>query len=263
MENAHHKSPGEFKILDGQKTDVNQIFANLGYIVSKALELFKKDPANFILAFAIPVVVGGLLSVILVPMLLGGIIAGGGLIGGVISLVVYIFCGIVLSVVAYVALLKAIIDVSKGGKINIVELFRFGFTHCVNYIVLAFKMLFTIFSGIKPFVNAWLAPIYFVENGGNVEQSIKSSQTTAEGKTVTLVWTVILLGIGASIVSSILAQVWVGVFWRIYFDLATLGVYVINGVVTPFVIMGQFVLREELAKQGGHHAPAHTEHHAA
>lgn len=263
MENAHQKSAAEFKIVDGQKTDFNQIFANFGYVVSKAVDLFKKDPTNFILAFAIPVVVGGLLSVILVPMLLGGIIMAGGLVGGLISLAVYLFCGIILSMVAYVASLKAVVDVSKGTKLNIAELLKFGFANCINFIVLGFKVLFTIFSGLKKFLNAWLASIYFAENGGKVDESIKSSQAVAEGKTITMVWTIILVALACSVVSSILVQIWVNIFWRMSFDLATMGIYIINGVVTPFAIICQFVLREELGKHAGHHVAAAPAHHQA
>ena len=258
MENAHQNGSAEFKIIDGQKTDFNQIFGNVNYVVTKALELFKKDPTNFILAFAIPVVVGGILSAILVPMLFGGMILTGGMVGGLVSLAVYIFCSIVLSVVAYVALIKAVVDVSKGNKLDLVGLFKFGFTHCVNFVILGVKMFLTIFTGLRNFVNSWMASIYFVENGGNVDQSIKSSQATATGKTATLVWTLILVSLAASIISSILGQIWVNIFWRMSWDLAALGVYIINGVVTPFAIISQFVLRAELEKHSAaHHAPVH------
>lgn len=266
MENTHQKSSAEFKILDGQKTDFNQIFANLGYILNKAMDTFKKDPTNFLLAFAIPVVVGGILTIILTPLLWGSIVTGG-LTGGLISLLIYVFCSIVLSIVAYVALLKAVIDVSKGIKLNILDLFRFGFANVISFVILGVKVLLTIFTGVKKFLNSLLASIYFVENGGKVEESIKSSQATVEGKTFTLVWTLILVGLVTGIAGSVLAQIWVSIFHIASYQLAVLGSYVINGLVTPFAIICQFVLREELHKHGGHHAaPEHhapTHHHTA
>jgi hypothetical protein len=265
MENTHQKSSAEFKILDGQKTDFNMIFANVGYVFNKALELFKKDTTNFVLAFAIPVVVGGLLTVIAAPLLLAGLYRGG--IGGfATAMSLFALVAFVLSLVAYIALLKAIVDVSKGTKFQLMDLFKFGFVQLINFIILGFKVLFTIFTGLKNFVNAWLSSIYFVENGGNVDQAIKSSQQVAEGKTATVAWTVILVAIAASLAANILTMLWVGVFSVFSGPVAELGSYIMSALVGPLTIMCHYVLREELSKHGGHHAaPVHhtPTHHTA
>lgn len=262
MENANQKSKAEFKLLDGQKTDFNQIFANFSYIAMDALELFQKDPVNFIMAFAIPVVVGGLLAVVLIPLLFGGFLYAG-VLGGLISLAVFIVCGLGLNLVAYIALMKGIVDVAKGGKIDVVAAFKFGMANMVRFFMLGVKVFLIIFKDVRKCINAWFSPISFVENGGNIEQSITSSQTAAEGKTVTLVWNIVVVGIVASLASGILTQVWVGIFMRISYELANLGTYLISGLVTPFVIMCQFVLRNELGKHGGtsHATSSHTATH--
>jgi hypothetical protein len=69
------------------------------------------------------------------------------------------------------------------------------------------------------------------------------------------------VGIAASLATNILAMVWSGVF-SFNYQIAMLGSYLISALVGPFTIMCHYVLREELAKHGGHHAAAahHTGH---
>jgi hypothetical protein len=176
---------------------------------------------------------------------------------------VYIVCSLILSLVAYIALLKAIIDVSKGGKINIVGAFKFGFAQCINFVILGVKAFLTIFTGGWNFINALLSSIYFVENGGKVDESIKSSQATAQGKSITLIWALIVVGLVTGLISGIASQIWSGIFMNISYTLAQIGSIVISSVVTPFAIICQFVLRDELDKHAAHraapvhHAPTH------
>ena len=104
MENTNKTTP-TLELVDGKAFDFNLIGRNFMAVLNPAVELFKKDPTNFILIFAIPVVVGGLLSQIVLPMMLGGLLYGG-LVGWLLSTVIFLICSVVLSLLAYLALLK-------------------------------------------------------------------------------------------------------------------------------------------------------------
>lgn len=244
MANTKKGSQAEFKLLTAGKTDFNLIFGNFNYVISRALDMFKKDPVNLVMAAAIPLVAAGLIIAVLIPMLLNGLIGVG------TSGLIAVAASVILSLIAYVAMYKAVIDISKGGKINVGEVIGFGAAHFSGFFILGIKVLLTIFTGLTKWANAWLSPIYFVENNGKVDEAIKSSQATAAGKTATMVWTIILVGIAVTIVGNILSSVWFNFFWRISFEVAQLGTYIIQGLVTPFIIISHFILRGELEKHG-------------
>jgi len=258
MENAHQKAQADFKLLEAGKTDFNVIFGNLNYVINHALEIFKKDPVNLILAAAIPLVAAGLIVAILLPILVGLVPAIGGL-----TVLIGLVVSIVLSLIAYVAMFKAVVDAVKSGKVDVGAAIGFGVANFIGFFVLGIKILLTIFKGLTNWANSWLSPLYFVENGGKADEAIKSSQATAAGKTATLVWTIILVGICVSILGNILSSIWFQIFWRISYDVAQLGTYIIQGLVTPFTIISHFVLRAELDKHSAPHAAAsHTSHSA-
>lgn len=267
MENTHQHAQPTLKLLDGQKTDFGMIWNNFLATLMPAFDLFKKDPVNFILIFAIPVIVGGLLSELVLPMLLGGLLYGG-LVGMLISIVVFIFCSIILSIIAYLALVKAVIEKGKGNKIDLGKIFGVAVKEVVPSIMLSIKVLLAIFGGLKKFINSFLALIYFMESDKpNVEAALKASQDNCEGKTITLVWNYILIALATGIVSGVITNIWVSVTWRSSYQIASMGSFIANGVVTSFAVLFHYVLKTQIEKLHGaaaHAAPhsaAPTEHH--
>ena len=248
MENTH-KSPPSFQVIDGKKFDFNLIWSNFMSILNPAVELFKKDALNFILIFAVPVIIGGLLANIVFPTVLGGLILSTGIIGMLLSLAIFVFCSIVLSLIAYLALVKAVIEKSKGNKIDLSGVFSFAANHAIGSVTLSIKTFLTIFGGWKKFVNSLLSLIYFMESAKpNADEALKSSQATCEGKSVSVIWNFLLIGFATSIVSSIISSVWVGLTSSFSYSVATLGYTIAYGVVTSFTILYHFVMKTELEK---------------
>lgn len=257
MENTHQHAQPTLKLLDGQKTDFGMIWSNFQATLIPAFDLFKKDPLNFILIFAIPVIVGGLISQLLLPMLLGGLLFGPA--GVLISLVIFILCSIVLSIVAYLALVKAVIEKSKGNKIDLGKIFGMAIKEVVPAIVLSIKAFLAIFGGIKKFINSFLSLIYFMESDKpNVDAALKASQDHCEGKTITLVWNYILIAVMSSIAISIITNIWVSVTYAASYSIASMGAFIANGVITSFTVLFHYVLKTQIEKLHGHHAAAHT-----
>lgn len=261
MENTHH-APPELKLLDGQKTDFGMIWNNFMATLMPAFELFKKDPVNFILIFAIPVIVGGLLSQLVLPMLLGGFLYAGGIVGLLISAVVFIFCSVILTIFAYLALVKAVVEKNKGNKIDLVKIFGVAFKEMVPSISLSIKAFLTIFSGIKKFINSFLSLIYFMEmDKPNVDAALKASQDHCEGKTITLVWNYILIAVATSLVSGIINNIWMSVTWRASYQIASMGSFIVGGLVTSFAVLFHVVLKTQIEKLHGHAAAHHAAPH--
>lgn len=249
MEHAQQKSPAKFVVLDGKKTDFGAVWSNFVFLFTNALEIFKKDPATFILAALIPLLVSWAFLIILVPILmtvpaLAPLLA-------IIALVL----GILLGIVSYLAVLKAVVDKAKGSSVNLGALFGFGLGKAVSYIILGIKVLLTIFTGLSKFVNAWLSPVYFIENGGKVDEAIKSSQAGSDKKTATVAWGVIVAGIMISIGGSVLTSVWTSVLGNVAY-VGSVGSYIISGLITVFTILCHVVLKGEVEKAHGA-APAH------
>ena len=234
------------------------IWDNFRATLGAALELFKKDPLNFVLIFAIPVIAGGLLSQILLPMVLGGLMFGPA--GALISLVIFIFCTIVLEIVAYLALVKAVIEKSKGNKIDLMQIFTLASKQVVPAITLGVKAFLTIFHGISKFINSWFALIYFMESDTPVvDTALKASQDNCQGKTITLVWNVIIMAIASSIAINIITGVWVSLTSVASYQIASLGTYLASGVISSFTVLFHYVLKGQLEKiQGASHAAAPT-----
>jgi hypothetical protein len=246
MEHTNQKAAGKFVILDGQKTNFGMIWSNFVYLINHAMDIFKKDPVTFILAGLIPVLVGWALMAVLMPILLTSVASLAGILGIVITVLVF-----VLSIVSYIAVLKATVDKAKGGKVNVGELFAFGFKNCINYVILGIKVLLTIFGGLSKFVNSWLSTVFFVENNGKVDEAIKSSQATSEKKTATVAWGMIVASVMISIAGSILTTIWVTVLGGVPY-VGTVGSYAISGLITVFTVLCSVVLKNELEK--GHSA---------
>lgn len=246
MEHTNQKGANKFVVLDGHKTDFGTIWANFVYLITHAMDIFKKDAVTFILAALIPVLVGWALAVVLLPIIATAAASMVGIIAIVVSVLVF-----VLSIVSYIAVLKATVDKAKGSNVNIGELFAFGLKNCINYIILGVKVLLTIFGGLTKFVNSWLSTVYFVENNGKVDEAVKSSQATSEKKTATVAWGMIISSLIVGIAGSIVSSVWLAVLGGVPY-VGSIGSYAINGLITVFTVLCSVVLKNELEK--GHSA---------
>jgi hypothetical protein len=251
MEHAQQKTPAKFVVLDGKKTDFGAVWSNFVFLITNAIEIFKKEPVTFILAALIPLLLSWAFVVILVPLLMA--VPALAPLLAIIALVL----GIVLSIVSYLAVLKAVVDKAKGTSVNLGGLFGFGLAKAISFVILDIKVLLTIFTGLSKFVNAWLSPVYFIENGGKVDEAIKSSQASSDKKTATVVWGIIVSGIMISIGGSILTSIWTSVLGNVAY-VGTVGSYIISGLITVFTILCHVVLKGEVEKaHGASAAPAH------
>lgn len=241
MENSNQSGQSKFTVLEKGKTDFNQVFGNLGFTMNKAVDLFKKDPVNLILAGAIPLITGAILSIVLFP--LASSLLGLALMG-LLILIVNILAGIV----STISSIKAVIELGKGEKINFQNLISFSFKHLISYILLGLQVLLTILKGLTNWANSWLSPLYFMENNGEVDKSIKSSQEDSTGKTSTIVWGIILVMLVTSIVQSILTSIWVTIFGSISSIAAGFGAPIINSIIMPIIFLNLYILREEIKK---------------
>lgn len=246
MEHTNQKGAGKFVVLDGQKTNFGVIWSNFVYLINHAMDIFKKDPVTFILAALIPLLVGWALTAVLLPIVASAAAGLFGILSMVFAVLVF-----VLSLVSYIAVLKATVDKAKGATVNVGELFAFGFKNFISYIVLGVKVLLTIFGGLSKFVNSWLSTVYFVENNGKVDEAIKSSQATSEKKTATVAWGVIMASLVVGIAGSILTSIWLAVLGGVPY-VGSVGSSAISGLITVFTILCNVVLKNELEK--GHSA---------
>ncbi len=241
MENSNQNGQSKFKVLEKGKTDFNEIFGNLGYTMNKALDLLKKDPVNLILAGAIPLITGAILALILFP--LAGSLFGLGLLALLITIITA-----VASIISTIASIKAVTVIGKGEKINLQSLMTFSFKHLISYVLLAINVLLTIFKGLTKWANSWLAMFYFMENNGEGNKAITSSQEDSNGKTSTIVWGVILVMLVTSIVQSIVNTIWINIFGSISSIISGFGVPLINSIILPITFLNLYILREEIKK---------------
>ncbi|MGL5831406.1 MAG: hypothetical protein ACRCZE_04650 [Candidatus Altimarinota bacterium] len=246
MEHTNQKGANKFVILDGHKTDFGTIWGNFVYLINHALDIFKKDPVTFIIAALLPLLVSWALLIIVLPILATAAASMYGILAIVVSVLMF-----VLTVVSYLAVLKATVDKAKGNNVNVGELFGFALKNFVNYIILGIKVLLTIFGGLTKFVNSWLSTVYFVENNGKVDEAVKSSQATSEKKTATVAWGMIVSSVVVSIAGSILSSIWLAVLGGVPY-VGSIGSYAITGLITVFTLLCSVVLKNELEK--GHSA---------
>jgi len=253
MENTHQAATPTLKILDGQKMDFNDIMSNFRATLNPTLEMFKKDPVNFALVYALPILLGGVLVQIVVPLLLAvpALLSLIGILG-----IAFAVLAVALSIVSYVALVKAAIEKAKGGKIDLMACYTLAAKNIINTIVLGVKSFLQIFKGIYPFFNAAFSLVYFIEGDAkDIEGSIKMSQDHLQGKTITMILNVVLIAIVTGVASAVFATVWTMVLGFVPY-IGGLGSVVSNALFTSFVVLFQYVLKTQLEKMHG--APAHA-----
>lgn len=254
MEKTHKAAP-EFKILDGQKTDFNAIWGNFMATLNPTLDLFKKDPATFLLIYASPIILGAVVANIIFPLILGGMVGLAAILG-----IVGVVLILLLSIISYLALIKAASEKEKGNKVDVRACFGLGAKNVISSVILSIKALLTIFQGIRKFINAIFSFIFFMEHDGkDVDGAIKMSQAAGEGKTMTIVWNYILITVAVSIASSIISTIWVTVLGGVSPYVASLGTTIAGALTGTFAVIFMVVFKGQIEKAkaaGAHHTTA-------
>jgi hypothetical protein len=289
MENTQKSAPA-FQNIDGKKFDVNLIGGNFMASFMPAWELFKKDPVNFILVFALPVVIGAVLSFLIVPLLLGSLLYGNLLVAGLVTLV-FVILSALFQFYAYGCALRAIVDREKKGKIDFKSVLMFVKDHFADAVKLGIKVFmftgawiplavalagavlaalgllplaalaFTAFPivgivvfivNFKKFVNSSFALLYFYESESpKVEDSLKASLNMAEGKTWTLFWNYIMIGLATGVVSAIISSILFPIFRPVTAD-TSFASSLASAVIGSFTVIFQYMTKWNAEKISGH-----------
>lgn len=279
-----------FQIVDGQKFDFNIIWNNFLVTMNQTWELFKKNPLNFILVFALPVIFGALIMLVLFPMIFGSLYYGNLFLAGIITLLfmvlLYIF-----QYYAYGCALRAISDQEKKAKIDIKEVMMFVKDHFIDSVKVAIKVfiytqawipLVVFLAGIlvsamgyysmgplllmaapivaiviliiyfKRIVNASFSLMYFFDmENPKVDEAFDASLKMAEGKTITLFSNYVMIGLVTGLAAAIIGAIINPIFYSIDGG-AGLASNIAGAVVGAFAVIGQFMTKLNAEKLSGH-----------